>query len=409
VVLVLVNTFLFSLAIGIFVSALCRDARRAFAGNFFVLLLLAAGPPAIAGAIMYSSSSAPAPIPQLFYSCPVYSFYLYLDDHYKVDYDHFWWSIAVTQGLTWLLLLLAAWLVPYTWQDKASGLAKIRWRDRWQVWNYGDAAQRRTFRKRLLDLNAFYWLAARARLKPAQVWIFLVFMAGWWLYVWLKTDRNMLNESLILTALILNSSLKTWIAIEAAQRLAEDQTAGALELLLSTPLTVRDILHGQLLALRRQFLKPLFVAVVVELVFMWIIVRRGSPDGHRMLKTWLAGIFILLTDILALIWVAMAAGLSARSPNQAIISAIFRILLLPWAAFGGLAILDNLRCALLALPDPGWKFYLNLWFWSSLGTDVAFGLFAWRRLNTRFRELARQRFSSRPGRFSSWSSGRPAQ
>ena len=36
-------------------------------------------------------------------------------------------------------------------------------------------------RKRLLDTNAFYWLSARARLKPVQVWLFLGLMAGWWL------------------------------------------------------------------------------------------------------------------------------------------------------------------------------------------------------------------------------------
>ena len=30
------------------------------------------------------------------------------------------------------------------------------------------------FRNRLLDINAFFWLVARARLKPAHVWITLV-------------------------------------------------------------------------------------------------------------------------------------------------------------------------------------------------------------------------------------------
>src|SRR5205823_6492965 len=39
-VLVLVNTFLFSLAIGVFVSALCQDARKAMGANFLLLLLL---------------------------------------------------------------------------------------------------------------------------------------------------------------------------------------------------------------------------------------------------------------------------------------------------------------------------------------------------------------------------------
>ena len=51
--------------------------------------------------------------------------------------------------------------------------------------------------------------------------------------------------------------LKLWITTEAGQQLAVDKKSGAFELLLSTPLTVRDMVRGQWLALRRQFLKPL--------------------------------------------------------------------------------------------------------------------------------------------------------
>src|SRR5580658_438014 len=44
-VLVLVNTFLFSAAIGLFVSAVSRDERKAMGANFALLLWLAAVPP----------------------------------------------------------------------------------------------------------------------------------------------------------------------------------------------------------------------------------------------------------------------------------------------------------------------------------------------------------------------------
>src|SRR4051794_40227158 len=52
-VLVLVNTFCFSLAIGIFCSALSRDARKTMGGNFALLLLLTAALPACAAAMAY--------------------------------------------------------------------------------------------------------------------------------------------------------------------------------------------------------------------------------------------------------------------------------------------------------------------------------------------------------------------
>ena len=53
VVLVLMDTFLFSLAIGILGSALTRDLRRAMAANFLLLLLLMAAPPACMAALGY--------------------------------------------------------------------------------------------------------------------------------------------------------------------------------------------------------------------------------------------------------------------------------------------------------------------------------------------------------------------
>src|SRR5258707_4763122 len=55
-VLVLVNTFLFSLAIGIFVSALSRDARKALGANFILLFLLTWGLPICAGMIAFFGS-----------------------------------------------------------------------------------------------------------------------------------------------------------------------------------------------------------------------------------------------------------------------------------------------------------------------------------------------------------------
>ena len=171
--------------------------------------------------------------------------------------DHFWWSVAVIHGLTWLLVLTAGWIVPRSWQDQPSRAEKSRRRELWHAWRHGPAAGKGAFRQRALDANAFYWLAARARFKPVHVWTFLACMAvgGWWAG-WPPADLWLDASVAVLTALLLNSALKIWLAIEAGQQLAEDQRTGAFELLLSVPLAVQDIVRGQLLALRRQFLRP---------------------------------------------------------------------------------------------------------------------------------------------------------
>src|SRR5262249_40853198 len=74
-VLVLVNPFLFSLAVGIFSSTLSQNSRRAMGANFLWFLLFAFALPALELAIAYFRSSRSFR-PELLMCCPVYSFYL---------------------------------------------------------------------------------------------------------------------------------------------------------------------------------------------------------------------------------------------------------------------------------------------------------------------------------------------
>jgi hypothetical protein len=241
----------------------------------------------------------------------------------------------------------------------------------------------------LLALNPFCWLTARSRFKPVSVWIALGFIAAWWLYVRLQLNVGIFDEAFsVATAVLLNSLLKLWIAIESVQKLAEDHQSGALELLLSTPLSVRDIVRGQFLALRRQFLGPLLVVLVAE-VFIAIQVARHAYQADQVVPVCeLAGLVMLLCDIAAVFFVGMFSALTARSPNFASVNAISRVLMLPWIAFGAIAAILAAWCGNFGMRLPGWKFYLSLWFLLGLAADLAFGLHAWWRLRTRFRELA---------------------
>jgi len=402
VVLVLMDTFLFSLAIGMLGSALTRDLRRAMAANLTLLLLLMAVPLACMVALRYFASGV-RPMPQLLYSCPVFAFYLCDDTQYKLARDHFWWSAAVIHGLTWLLVLASGWIVPRSWQDRPARAGQSRWREYWRAWSYGPATGKGAFRKRTLDANAFYWLAARARFKPVHVWTFLACMAGWWLVFWLISGGLWLEPpAAVLTALMLNFTLKVWLTIEAGQQLAEAQGTGAFELLLSSPLTVHDILRGQLLALRRQFLRPLLVVLGCELL-LTLAVHQRSPDWQT-LAIWLAGMCMLVADLVALSWVGMWRALVAKNHNLATIGTLLRVLVLPWALFGAVVGAGNVWFGLALGKEwsPGWQFHLALWLGLGLTADLVFGLTAWSQLRTRFRELALRRFNPAPRRLARW-------
>ena len=305
----------------------------------------------------------------------------------------FWGSVVVIHTLTWLLVGLASWIVPQFWREQPAGRGANPWRDRWHNWLYGDGDRRRSYRKRLLDVNAFYWLASRVRLKPLGVWAFVGFIACWWVIMVLRLDSKWFDESLsFTTALMISSVLKLWIAIEACQRLAEDRKIGALELLLSTPLSVKDILYGQLLALRRQFLMPVMVAIFAG----WLLIvaggERSFEENARLQAFGIAGIVMLVCDITALIWVAMAAALTVKNPNRASVRTIFQVLILPWLFFLAVSALVGTG-TFSSSAKPSWKFYLVLWFNFGILADIAFGFAAWNQLRTRFRSLAFERLS----------------
>src|SRR5208282_1311718 len=130
----------------------------------------------------------------------------------------------------------------------------------------------------------------------------------------------------VITGFLLNTLLKTWFGSEAGRQLAEDRAQGTLELLLSTPLKVRDLLEGQLLALLRQFLGPLMVVLAADLFFMGSISLRlmgpevsMADEGTPWICWWGAAIIMLFADLMALFWVGQWQALTSKNPVRATI------------------------------------------------------------------------------------------
>jgi hypothetical protein len=388
-ILVLTTTFFFSSAIGIFASAVSREYRAAMAANFLVWLALVGVPVGAGYGIEIAKSRWVWP---LFYSCPVFSFYQCADRNYAMTPGDFWWSIGVTSGLAWILAALACVIVPRTWGDKPARAPgerlRWRWRDLESLITYGTVAGRINFRRKALNSNAYFWHAARARLKPAHVWLFVVLGGAWWIYCWVKNGAIWLDETtFVFTAAVLNGAFKLWIVLEAGQRLGEDRRSGAYELLLATPLTVRDIVRGQWMALRRQFLRPLLVVIVVEIGF--VAMMHHMHKASALLLT--VSLLVLPFDLAALVWAAMSAALTAKSQMKATVEAVGRILILPWGIFGlvhaGIAAYSWLA---FRPWEPSVLFEVFEWVGISLAVDAIFGVWAWHSVRREFRRLATQ-------------------
>jgi ABC-type transport system involved in multi-copper enzyme maturation permease subunit len=418
--LVLLNTLFLSTAAGVFVSALSRNERKAMFAAVFLVLVLTFGPllfsfalgpteawpflalsPAYApGYVLAAVNLSPTtPNPYYFSSggftaggLPSGTTML---SFFPVPKASFWWSVLMVHLLGWCMLLLASRILPRVWQSRVSNSRLDRQRQRVEQWAYGRSEARKRHRARLLDINPFLWLVSRERWKPYYAWLYVAAVSGTWLWGWWKySDVMFEKKTLVPTILLFQTFFKVWIISEACTRLAEDRRIGALELLLSTPLTTREILRGQWLALRRQFAKPVLVVVLIE----FLLLRGQFP-----LPVVIAGLVMLVADMVVLGWVGMWLGLTARSLNRAIVGTIGRVLVVPWGAFavGMYALALGSSLLRIAPFESNDRFGVFFWFAIGLACDFAFGVcWARRHLLRDFREAATQRYQGEStGRF----------
>jgi hypothetical protein len=314
----------------------------------------------------------------------------------------FWWSLLATHLVAWTFLCLACLILPSAWQDKPIGLTGVPWRDRLGRWMLGSPATRRGFRRALLSKNPFYWLASRERLRPVSTWMFIVVvpasMVGIWWYFYPNFE---LFAACTVTSIILHAILKLEFAATASRRLAEERHTGTIELILSTPLRVSEIVRGQWLALRRHYFIPVMAVIALD-VAMIALLWASDPNAleQRIDDTFIMLGYILLVfagmnvmlfvDLAALGSMGMWGGegpfaLARRQSGSA------GNLVLPWvvllSAFTAMAILR-----------PAWlnemKFAYFFWAWIALGivTDLLAILRSHRKLRREFRIVATQRF-----------------
>lgn len=396
--LVTLNTLFFSLALGLSVSAVSRSAQKARAMTMLLLLTCAVALPALGG--LLAAFGRVTQEVNLFFLLPSpgFAYYQALDFAYKLGGERFWWSVGLLHGLAWLSLGAASIVAPRSWQDRPPGAQSLRFRERLRLWTYGNLGERIAFRRRLLNRNPFLWLAGRMRLKPAAVWAVLFLIACLWVWGLAKFRRDWLQVWIYYaTGVVLNFLLRGWFAGEAARQLAEERKAGTLELLLSTPLSVKEILLGQWLALKRQFLAPVLLVLAVECVLMVATASDTFEPEERIgyISLWVYILVVFVADLAALYWVSMWQSLTSKNPTRAASRSLLRIFILPWVAFALVLLLVAIG-SIGSRSEPSWKFYLGLLFFLGLAADIGFAWHARYKLLTDFRLAAQERFVLRP-------------
>lgn len=340
--LVLFNTLFFSLAVGIFISAISRDAQRAMSGAAFVCGLFLIVLPVIDWALArwdenqfearFSLASAGYGLSQ------ARSFLL----------SDFWSSLAVVHCLAWLFLGSASVLAPRRWQE-ASARATDGADSRAQRRRFGAPAKRAALRMRWLADNPARWLAGRDLWMGRFLWLaLLLFMAGAALLsagsdelrVFLSTANGATGLFLVL--------LNLWVATFATRFFVDAMRTGTLELLLATPLKPGEIVRGQWWAIRRTFAAPVLLVVLLEIGLSWLQMQeniRTNLSNNPAMQgnaTWMSDMMMMqlvngicslvvaLTGLIAVAWFGMWMGLVSKKANQAVIKTIVFVQVLPF-------------------------------------------------------------------------------
>ena len=389
--LALFLALLLSLSVGVGVSSMSRSAVASALAVFFAMLSFSGGGPALALFLEISTKGHfPDFISKLLLvpSLAVASFWA-MEWYYNQFSQEYWMSIGFNASLIAGMLVLACFVIQRAWREGNSVFGRLRQRE-WRRWR---ECRQRLFRRPSVGYkNPIFWLQSRPSVYPA--WVMLVFVLGGLYWVWgsLQFERSFAGDGdkyvfNFATLLVMQLIIKCWAGAEAAQRFGAERRSGALELLLCTPLSVREILRGQMQSLRRQFFWPAFVLLLLWFLFLatLILTSRGIFSDSGSLVLMILGTMVLLVlDLYALCWLGMWKGLNSRFVSRAILANLFTVLLLPCLLFG------LIMAVFLSSPrgSAGETFPLALWLLIGHASSCCWLYKGYSQLTTRFRSVA---------------------
>ncbi len=400
-VLVLLSTLFLSLTAGLAFSVMCRDSLRASLGTFVFMGSVFALLPALAALVddllewqgHPGTAFGKALWRWIGWMSPVTAYSRVEDAVFRRESRMFWrtevWMGLVTLGLG----VLACLRLPHSWQDKGSRTGAGGFAGRLDRLRFRTPAARRSFRTAWLESNPIAWLSGRFWLRSASVWCVLAVAALGFIYGGWRVGQSWWNSGVYLTlSVILHLVFKIWIANEVPRQFVEDRRSGALELILTTPLSVDEIIAGRRMALVRQFGAPMAVLLAVDAIFLTTGIHSdvsGGDEQQAWILLWIFRMVSLPADAFTLFWLGLWRGM-ASSGTRTSSGILWRALVLPPVVAGmlftvvGLASIGSQSNSLTPLS------ILAAWVLICAGNSTVWIVRAHARVVSGFRTLAQQ-------------------
>ncbi|HXT40317.1 MAG TPA: ABC transporter permease subunit [Candidatus Angelobacter sp.] len=390
IALAVVNAILFSLTAGMFVSALSRDQTKAILGSLILVLTLSGLLPGLVVLVidMLLGRSAIGTSSLITLASPVYTAQFAMDAVFRSNSRPFWLSLGIVHGLCWFFMAGTTLIVARVWrQDPVesgrSGLWLLRL-GRSKRW------QRKLARR--LKKNPIFALASRQRWPHWVFWALVGIVA---INIYWLTDGVRRNGATLPFFQQFNTAMyfinRVWLAAMACRFFVESRRNGALELILTTPITVRTILRGRRRALLRFFFWPVLAIAMLHCLFLYeswkpIAHQPGGAAAFRIYGFMAGGSLVnFLTDVFALSAVGGWLALSSKKTHFAVLTTFLCVTLMPWLLLHPTGLLQMLQGKFPA------RYYL-VWPAVWVSKNLLFMTWATYKIRTHFRAAAAQTY-----------------
>ncbi len=389
--LALLAGMFFSLALGITVSVWFEDARKALVVTLAVAVLMTLGPWALSALL---NRGLPVGYDPDLLLCPALPFLGVLENVMRPFlggtalplFSHrFWLSLGSITVFSGLLLVLASFALQRSWHERTAAWGD--WgRARFRRLGSRSSTSRRLRRSRLLDANPYLWLNLRRPGRRVVAWSAFALMALVAAYAYLTEGAHWIRESgYLVLPIIGHLGVSIGLVLAAGQQLSEDRRSGGLELLLSTPLSRRLMLAGQMSALRRLYGSPVLVILATDVLLAVLHTPHAGSDPWVFLGFVVGGMAVLVADCVTMAWLAVWAALRRGGALRAAGATLTRVWLLPWGMLLAALVLAHVFEAESGVSDGA---ALAAWLVTRLGINAYWLQLARRRMEGRFQSVA---------------------
>ena len=337
--LVLLNSLFFACAIGLFVSSFTRSQRVATALGGGVVVFLGLLLPGLAH-LVEQESEFPEMARWLRIPSPLCTVEMSFASTLGLSNNDFWKSLGVQFSLALLALLAACWIAPRSWRVQSSPWAKGL--ETFERWTHGSASARVRRRGRMLARNPFFWLAYRDLFAPAWPILFCAGLFGvtLWCIFHYAIDKGPAFALMLAAVAVNDLMIRTRVSSLGSGQLGQDRHSGALEMVMSTPLTVDEVMKGVWMAIRHIQLPAYGLLFLVYVIVAGGFLLELDRSIDHLIVFFLFAL-VSIGDFIVLGYVAMWKGMEVANPRHSAGATMIRVVIVPWFLWLGLLPLVN--------------------------------------------------------------------